>query len=226
VVGIGYRAGYYNSVANQFIVRQSNVNSTPLIQGDFSTGNLTIVGNITADVPLSDSHLATKGYVDSATGGTQTGDLNMGGNDILNVNKLTANTVDPLYNIDNTLYSSYAPSMVGGVKEEYVGKTYIKSYNRDIDEYEYVIDFDKVKEGSDLWLWYKVIDYSEDKVDVLITPYGGFADVYYELEGNKIIFRSNKEIKVSYRLVANRFDWKSWPSKPKDQDQPGGLIIK
>ncbi len=38
VVAIGYEAGKNNAAANQFIVKQSTVNATPLIQGDFSTG--------------------------------------------------------------------------------------------------------------------------------------------------------------------------------------------
>jgi hypothetical protein len=116
--------------------------------------------------------------------------------------------------------------MVGGVKEEYVGKTKIDKYNSSIGQYEHIIDFDKVKPGSDLWLWRKVIDYSEDKVEVLLTPYGDFANLYYKLEGNKIIFRSDKRVEASYRLVANRFDWKKWPTLADDQEEKGGLFIE
>ena len=42
VVALGYRAGRNNSLANQFIVQQQNINATPLIQGNFQTGNLGI----------------------------------------------------------------------------------------------------------------------------------------------------------------------------------------
>jgi hypothetical protein len=42
VVAIGYQAGKDNTVSNQFIVKQSNINSIPLIQGDFSSGNVGI----------------------------------------------------------------------------------------------------------------------------------------------------------------------------------------
>jgi len=38
VIAIGYEAGKNNTLSNQFIVRQNNINSTPLIQGNFSTG--------------------------------------------------------------------------------------------------------------------------------------------------------------------------------------------
>jgi hypothetical protein len=42
VVAIGYQAGKSNTVANQFILQQTNINPIPLIQGDFSTGYLGI----------------------------------------------------------------------------------------------------------------------------------------------------------------------------------------
>ena len=42
VVAIGEQAGLSNTVSNQFIVKQTSVNATPLIQGDFSTGNIAI----------------------------------------------------------------------------------------------------------------------------------------------------------------------------------------
>jgi hypothetical protein len=38
VVAIGYQAGKDNTVANQFILKQANINAVPLIQGDFSSG--------------------------------------------------------------------------------------------------------------------------------------------------------------------------------------------
>ncbi len=48
VIALGYEAGKNNTLNNQFIVKQSPVNSTPLIQGDFLTGNLNIAGKVTA----------------------------------------------------------------------------------------------------------------------------------------------------------------------------------
>ena len=42
VVGIGYQAGKDNTVSNQFIVKQANINAVPLIQGDFLSGNIGI----------------------------------------------------------------------------------------------------------------------------------------------------------------------------------------
>jgi len=184
--------------------------------------NTLIVGT-----PTADTHATTKSYVDSVLNNLEiTGDLNMGGNNILAVNKLTVNTIDPLYKINNVLYSSYAASVVGGVKEEYIGKTKINSYNRSKGEYEKVIDFKKQKEGTELWLWYKTVDFNEDNVDVFMTPYGSLADVYYEIINDSIVLRSDKKVAVSYRLIGKRFDWKSWPTIAEDQSQEAGLIIK
>ncbi len=44
VVAIGYEAGKDNTTDNIFIVKQNNINTTPLIQGDFSTGKITLGG--------------------------------------------------------------------------------------------------------------------------------------------------------------------------------------
>jgi len=51
VIAIGYQAGKDNTLANQFIVQQAIKNSTPLIQGDFVTGNVAI-GKTTQDAKL------------------------------------------------------------------------------------------------------------------------------------------------------------------------------
>ncbi len=42
VVAMGYEAGKDNTASNQFIVKQSNINSIPLIQGNFSSGYIGI----------------------------------------------------------------------------------------------------------------------------------------------------------------------------------------
>jgi hypothetical protein len=142
----------------------------------------------------------------------------------LTVNKLTVNTIDPLYNIKGTNYSSFAASIVGGVKEEVTGK--IKIDTKVNDEYQAIIDFDKQKSGSDLWVWRSVIDFNKDNVEAIITPYGGFANVYYSISENKFIFHSNQPVEVSYRLIAKRFDWRQWPTKAKNQKEKAGFILK
>ncbi|MHB8903768.1 MAG: hypothetical protein ACYC40_01530, partial [Patescibacteria group bacterium] len=151
-----------------------------------------------------------------------TGDLNMGGHNILNVNKLTVNTIDPLYDINGVKYSTYAGSISGGVKEEVVGKIAISSRaTNTANEYEKIINFATVKEGSDLWVWRKVIDFAPDNVEVFLTPYGGYANTYYLIKDNQLIFRSDRPITLSYRLIGRRFDWHQWPTKAIDQSEKG-----
>ncbi|MFA5163042.1 MAG: hypothetical protein WC441_00775 [Patescibacteria group bacterium] len=149
-------------------------------------------------------------------------DLN--NHDIINVNKLTVNTIDPLYNIRGTKYSTYAASIAGGVKEEYVGNLRIDTYHAGFG-YEKVLDFSKIEAGDDLWVWRNVVDFGPDNVQVFITPFGSFAQTYYLVKDNKIVFRSDKPVSVSYRLIGKRFDWKSWPTKALNQTERAGLVI-
>ena len=51
LVAIGYQAGQSNTLPDQFIVKQANVNSVPLIQGNFSSGFVGI-GTTSPDVML------------------------------------------------------------------------------------------------------------------------------------------------------------------------------
>ena len=164
-------------------------------------------------------------------GGTFNGGVNIVGNLIMSgtanvtgINKITVNTVDPLYNIFGTNYSSFAPSVVGGVKEEVVGK--INLDTKVGNEYQAIINFDTQTKGSDLWVWHNVIDFNKDNVEAVITPYGGFANTYYYINGNSLIFKSDRPVEISYRLLAKRFDWQKWPTLAVDQTEPAGLIIK
>lgn len=52
VVALGYQAGKDNPYDDQFIVRQANINSVPLIQGNFSSGNVGI-GTNSPSFPLT-----------------------------------------------------------------------------------------------------------------------------------------------------------------------------
>ncbi|MBN2854069.1 hypothetical protein JXK06_00870, partial [Patescibacteria group bacterium] len=152
------------------------------------------------------------------------GSLNLNNNNITGINKLTVNTIDPLYNIKGTNYSTFASAIVGGVKEEYVGRIEINR-KRSFGDYETVIDFNKQKEGSDLWVWRQTVDFSEDNVEVFISALGDFARTYFLIEDEKIILRSDRPIKASYRLVGRRLDWKEWPTKALDQEEKAGFII-
>ncbi len=152
------------------------------------------------------------------------GGINMNGGNIYGINKLTVSTIDPLYRIRGVNYSTFAAAIVGGVKEEYVGKAWLDDLNK-FGEYEKVIDFRQQPEGSDLWVWFKTIDWNRNNVEVFITPYGRFALTYYKIEGDKLILRADKPVEVAYRLIAKRHDWREWPTKAHDQEETPSFVI-
>ena len=217
------------------------LNDTRLAVYDVANSVSLYGGNSTSSVPIAIK--SSNGYVGINTttptanlhvvgSAIVSNDLSIGGNitmsgagSNISVNKLTVNTVDPLYNIQGINYASFAASIVGGVKEECLGRIKIDQPITD-KEYEKIIDFNQVKAGSDLWVWRRVVDFNSDNVQVLITPYGGFANVYYEIKDNRLIFRADRPVEISYRLVGNRFDWKQWPTKALDQKEKAGFILR
>ncbi|MEI6529780.1 MAG: hypothetical protein WCN88_05325, partial [Candidatus Falkowbacteria bacterium] len=202
-----------------------NYTSTYLSTDNYALANYGIIKTLIASAT---STMPGGNYLPLA-GGTMLGDVDFGAKNITNLNnltvsKITATTIDPLYTINNINYSTFAPSISGGVKEEIVGKANIKRKDSVTNGYEYIINFSLEHEGTDLWLWHKVVDYSNDNVQVFVTPSGKFANVYYEITGNKLIFHSDKAVEVSYRLIGKRYDWQNWPTKAHDQVQKGVIV--
>jgi hypothetical protein len=156
------------------------------------------------------------------------GNLVMNGGNITAVNKLTVTTVDPLYSIGGTKYATYGPSVVGGVYEEYVETGALKAPSPDAVEsgtYEYIIDFSEEPKGSDRWLWHRIVDFGPDTVAAFLTPRGSWANLYYLLEGDRLVVRGDRPAEFSLRLVGKRFDWRSHPTKALDQSETPSLIL-
>ncbi|MBA7710693.1 hypothetical protein ES703_119638 [subsurface metagenome] len=89
VVAIGDSAGMDNATANQFIIKQASVNATPLIQGDFSTGNVGI------GVIDPHSKLEVNGAISSATATltASSDNYDVSGINALFINPASANVV-------------------------------------------------------------------------------------------------------------------------------------
>ena len=87
-------------------------------------------------------------------------------------------------------------------------------HTNDTNVYEYVIDFDELERGSDLWLFAKTTNLKEnfDQMAVLLTPERGVGHVEYEFlpESMQLVIYGEGTGRVSYRLTAPRFDWKNW----------------
>lgn len=210
-----------------------------------------------------------------STGGSTDLDLASGGDVLIGggLGKLTAGTFDPPYTIGGKKYATYLSGMVGQM-EETTGVATLHSSRcesipislRTLDEgganlcestniYEYVIDFNKVDEGSDLWLFAQTIninarDYFDegtgktysttnkkisDNMTVLLTP-GFNGKVWYEKDfQNKRIMifavptneqSSYNELEISYRLTAPRFDAKMHGNYRKDNSSEGFNLDK
>ncbi len=200
-------------------------------------GGARFTGTVKVAAPIDASDAVTKSYLDSAlinstssnayvlkAGDSMSGNLDMTGHNIVGINKLTVTTIDPLYDIDGIKYSTYAPSIVGGVKEEYVGRGEIRQCGMDYCSWR--LDFSNQEKGSDLWVWRRIVDFQPDKIDVLMTAYGQPASLSYEIEDNQIIFYADRPTKFSYRLVGARFDWRQWPTLASDQSETTTLIIR
>lgn len=170
------------------------------------------------------------------------GDLNMSGANILGISKLTAATIDPLYRIGDTNYSTYATSLAGGVKEETVGAIQISTINYQLSTlnkkptYIYTIDFNNLEEGSDLWIFHKITDLGESWENLAVTVSAGFnGKTWYEknpqdnqllIYAQPTIYKRGQKLEATYRLIGNRFDHAEWPNKAKDQNETPSLIIE
>ncbi|MDO8470260.1 MAG: hypothetical protein Q7S84_04595 [bacterium] len=193
------------------------------------------VGIGTTDPGTYKLNVSGRGYFDdqlSARGLNliSTSSITLSGGNIGGVNKLTVTTIDPLYSIGGVKYSTYAPSVAGGVYEEYIGQAkLVRTNNRqpttDNTGYEYVIDFTKVEEGSDLWVWRQVVEFSPKTVSALATPRDAPAQIYYVLGENSVTFRSDRAAPFSFRLVGRRFDWRNHPTRALDQSEPAGMLV-
>jgi len=221
------------------------------------TGNFTGVVNV--GTPVAAGNAATKSYVDSVVGGgagsgsfatlsvsgnwTLSGaaqaSLNLNGNNISGVNKLTVTTIDPVYDIGGIKYATYGADTVG-LKVETYGKAKLEIRNSKLeigaDEYSYVIDFNKAERGSDLWLFWQTIDEGTDMKDIVVSLTPEFdGRVWYELNPAKkqiVIYgqpTTNYQLpatsySVSYHLVAPRHDASQWGNVLTNSNEDGTVL--
>jgi hypothetical protein len=185
--------------------------------------------------PVANGHAATKSYVDGlftnptflgtalfdgitvsgtstlngniSTNGAFVSNINMNGNNITGVNKLTVSTIDPVYTIGEQKYATYVSDSIG-IKVVASGKGSASLSNA------YVIDFKNATKGSDEWLFWQTIREGNNMADVtvLLTPEGTNAALWYELKPTvgQVLIHSSKTTKFSYQLSAPRHDANEW----------------
>ncbi|KKR01929.1 MAG: seg, partial [Microgenomates group bacterium GW2011_GWC1_39_12] len=139
---------------------------------------------------------------------TPTTEVNIGGS---GAGKLNAGTVDPPYTIGGGKYATYMTAMVG-IKEEITG---VANTTENVPSvgYRSVIDFGRLTQGTDLWLFSKTTDLKTniDKLVVILNP-SGTTKAWYDLDtvNYRLAIYTSQPSRVSYRLTAPRFDAASW----------------
>ena len=145
--------------------------------------------------------------------------MDLNNNDITGVDKLDANTIDPVYDIGGIKYATYVPSMAGGVKEEVTGTIMLNS--------DYTMDFKNLEIGSDLWLFYQITDFGSDmeNLQVFLTP-GFNGNVWYEKNPDEstLTISGSSDGEVSYRFTASRFDWSKWSNYYEGNSSQGMIV--
>ncbi len=190
--------------------------------------------------PTSASDAATKSYVDTALSSGSASNANACNGDatceanaitlpgnasanITGVNKLTVSVIDPLYEVGGKRYATYVSGMTG-MKEETTG---VALLSRGADgTYHYIIDFDHLEVGSDLWLFAQATVITRHMPELAVTLSPGFqGNTWYEkddahhrvtLWASPISGGAGRSLEVSYRLTAPRFDAASWGNDSAD----------
>jgi hypothetical protein len=130
--------------------------------------------------------------------------------------KLDVGVVDPILTINGKNYATYLADFAGGTRIETSGTIEIENKKAEID-------FENLKEGSDLWLFWQASNKNIKDLVVLLTP-SFEGKVWYEKNGNKITIYGEKSGEVSYRFSAPRFDYQKWQNLAQDQNLPGLIV--
>jgi len=142
------------------------------------------------------------------------GSLTLGG---LTVDKLTVNTIDPVFEIDGQNYATYVSDFAGGTRMETAGSVFV--------DQSYVIDFNDLEKGSNLWLFWKTSNRNMDDLVVNLTC-GFSGSAWYEKKDNSLIIKTDKAGEVSYLMSLPRFDYLKWPNLIEDGTVKGINISK
>ena len=142
--------------------------------------------------------------------------------------KINVGEIDPVFDIDGEKYSTYVPDIAGGLTTQTFGKANL-SFNQESGKYEYIICFDALEKGSDLWLFGKTTDFGKEmeNLTVLLTPEKETANLYYQLDPkeNQLIIFGEKPVTFSYFLSAPRIDHKKHLDNLAEDQDLGGIKV-
>lgn len=217
------------------LAKTANTTATGRVRGDGTVGTIQMITTAFASGPGLGAEIGNSKITQDADGNiTVAGNLTVLGASLrvisaigdsrIYADKVDATTFDPVYTINGVSYATYVASLSGGVKEEITG---VATLSFDGSSYSYTFDFNDLERGSDLWLFYQATDFGSnfDKLVVMLTPSFNGA-VWYEKWslGNKLVIHGSSAGEVSYRLTANRIDWRDWSNYADGSFK--GLIIE
>jgi hypothetical protein len=118
--------------------------------------------------------------------------------DMMNHKITNVSEIDPIFGIQGKKYVSYMPDFIGQ-KVEVAGKARLEGEKLEID-------LAKESEGSDLWLFWQVVE--GESVVPFVSPQDN-ASLYAYIEGSKFIIKlrqGEQDARFSYYLVGTRLD--------------------
>jgi len=124
--------------------------------------------------------------------------LDVEGGDIIDVDKISVNTIDPIFKIDGEKYVTYVPDVIG--------QKVIVAGQGKLENGKFEIDLKKQKKGSDLWLFYNIV--KPDSIIPFVSPqdesllYAFIKDSLFIVKLNQ----GNANSKFSYQLIGERID--------------------
>lgn len=126
------------------------------------------------------------------------GNLDLSGNNITGVNKISVNTIDPIFKINGQKYVTYVPDSLGQ-KVEVAGAAQLVNG-------EWSIDLAEQTSNPDLWLFYQII--KPESIIPFVSSQSP-ASLYAFFDGSKLVVKlkdGDSQARFSYRLMADRID--------------------
>jgi len=264
-INVGYVL-YDRSNANYYLNPSGNIMPYSLNTGGGI--NIGGGGTFSGSLAVNGSSVTLSSATQLILNSTSSAAIQMNQGSITGVYKLSVNTVDPVYNIGHVNYATYAPDIIGiktevfgkaeltaqNPKSQILNSKQAPNTNDQNSQnglgfsasnlgfagplYGYVIDFNKVERGSDLWLFWQTINEGKDMKDISVYLTPDFAgQAWYTLEPAKkeiVIYAipndkfqiPNTSYEVSYHLVAPRYDSEKWTNYAPAGEQGTALPVR
>lgn len=138
---------------------------------------------------------------------TSSGNLDLNGNNITDVNKITANIFDPIYLIEGEQYATYAGESIG-LQMDY-------TLEGETQDGEYFIELSQQDKGSDLWLFYNTVQ--PDTITSFVSSHSE-SHVYAHIDDSVVAVKT-KDIDTSFtlRLTAKPIHSDGWGNIPSEE---------